>query len=222
MNFYVLATKAITRWAHGEGKFYPISAAPPGAYPITEPEYMRFNYYIAQGIGLQWYANQRPYVTKPWTQPIFTNSYQAPDGSVVSASSEATLVGDYAYGAMDGNIGQAADGYFWTPHNSSTGWWRVDFPHTIALTKLTHHNRYNATYASISGRYYTDATKTTPIGDAFSLDGSWTTITTYDDSDHPILTRAIYFEKTDGNGYSGIGELVLEATSMTYEAGEGR
>jgi hypothetical protein len=222
MNFYVPATKAITLWVHSNGKFYPVSNAPSGAYPITETEYNRFNYYVAQGNPLQWYANQRPYITKPWTQPIFTNSYVASDGSRIKASSEGIMYDDPAYRAMDGNI-SGGDGNFWTTDNSLTGWWRVDFPYKIALTKLTHYNRGGGDeYTPITGQYFTDETMTIPIGDSFSVEGAWTIVVTYDSPENPILTRGIYFKKTGGGVWGGIGEVVLEAASMTYEAGEGR
>jgi hypothetical protein len=222
MNFYLLATKMITPWAHRGGQFYPISTAPAGAYPITESEYVRFNYYVAQGIALQWYVNQRPYVTAPWTQPIFSNSHRAPDGSTVLASTEYVRYASYAHKAMDGEIGGSYD-TAWTTDGEFSGWWRVDFPYTIALTKLTHHTAPSSSAPLLQNvQYFTDETLATPIGSAFTSNTAWEVVVAYDDPENPIMTRGIYFKKTNGNRWAGIGELVLEATSMTYEAGEGR
>jgi hypothetical protein len=158
----------------------------------------------------------------PWMQPVFTDSNRASDGSLIRASSESIQYGNPAYRAMDGNKTATSDGYFWSTNNSTTGWWRVDFPYAIRLTKLTHYNCYNATYADITSRYYTDPSRSVPLGDAFSLSGSWTPLVVYDSAENPIRTRGIFFEKTDGSVWSGIGELELEATEMAYEAGEGR
>jgi hypothetical protein len=221
MNFYTPATKVLTPWAHSNGKFYPIFKAPASAYPITEIEYHLFNRYVAQGNGLQWYANQRPYVTAPWTQPIFTNSYVAPDGSRASASNEDVSRGRLAYKAMNGQIGGDAS-TCWSTDNEFVGWWRVDFPYKIALTKLTHYNVKSVSSAAIRGQYFTDETLTVPIGAQFYITGEWESIVTYDSQENPIVTRAVYFKKEMSNRWSGIGEVVLEAASMTYEAGEGR
>jgi hypothetical protein len=221
MNFYIPATKVLTPWAHSGGQFYPISAAPAGAYPITEFEYNLFNYYVAQGIELQWYSNQRPYVTKPWTQPIFTDSYVAPDGSRAAASNEDVSRGRLAYKAMNGQIGGDAS-TCWSTDNEFDGWWRVDFPYKIALSKLTHYNVKSVSSAAIRGQYFTDETLITPIGEQFYITGEWESIILYDSPENPIMTRGIYFQKVNSNRWSGIGELVLEATSMTHEAGEGR
>jgi hypothetical protein len=206
-------------WAHYNGTFYSLAAAtaPAGAYPITQVEYTALSYRIASGDTLHWYSGQRPYVTTDWTQPVFT-SYKASDGSSILASSED---GSYAYAwkAMDGNT-SGADGNFWCTANSTTGWWQVVFPYKIRMTKLVHYNRNNSSYASITGRYWTSSTMTTPIGASFTLATSWGTSTRYDSTTTPIITDTIYFQKTAGNAYSGIGEVVLTARKISYEVPE--
>jgi hypothetical protein len=221
LTTYALAVYYDATWYFSGGQFYR-DDAPGGAYEPPNFEHTTLINLIDQGKSLGWYENQRPYVSAPWTQPIFTNSYVASAGSRIRASSEQTSYGNSAYKAMDGSTTGGA-GNFWAINDSVTGWWRVDFPYKIALTKLTHYNRGNGDqYAGITGCYYTEETRATPIGDSFSLDGSWATAVIYDSAENPIMTRGIYFQKTGGQAWSGIGEVVLEATSMTYEAGEGR
>jgi hypothetical protein len=122
---------------------------------------------------------------------------------------------------MDGEIGGSYDSV-WTTDDEFTGWWRVDFPYKIALTKLTLHNAISSSSAFLKGQFFTDETCTTPIGGSFTAWNAWEVIVLYDEPENPIITRGIYFRKASSNRWSGIGELVIEATSMTYEAGEGR
>jgi hypothetical protein len=217
MKTYVSIVSGLLEWAHYQGKFYPISSAPAGAYPISQEQYGALQERISSGDQLGWFTNQRPYATTAWTQPVFT-AYTAADGSVISASSDD---GDYsrAWRAMDGNT-SGGDGNFWCTGNSATGWWQVAFPYKITMTVLVHYNRNNATYANITGRYWTSNAMTTPIGAAFTLATSWGTSTRYNSTANPIITNIIYFQKTAGNGYSGIGEVVITARKLSYEVPE--
>jgi hypothetical protein len=122
---------------------------------------------------------------------------------------------------MDGSVSGSYDAA-WTTDDEFGGWWRVDFPYKIALTKLTNYNAPSSSSAYLKGQYFTDETRTVPIGDLFTAWNAWEVFAIYDDPENPIMTRSIYSYKQTGNRWSGIGEAVLEAASMTYEARDGR
>ncbi|MDR3117602.1 MAG: hypothetical protein LBT98_03460 [Puniceicoccales bacterium] len=214
MKFYLVTVGDITPWAHAEGSFYTTASAPPGSYPLTQQEYDALNYRIADGDTLSWYADQRPYTTAPWSQPIFTG-YTAGDGSVISAGNYQATYSEYPWKAMDGY--STGDGRFWGT-TATTTWWKVVFPYKILLTGLVHYSRYNSTYAAVQGRYWAEEAMQTPIGSAINgpSTSNWST-TVYDDSAHPIVTDRIYFQKTGGHENGGIGEVVITARKLTYE-----
>jgi hypothetical protein len=213
MKLYAATVGAILPWAHYEGQFYRRDSAPSGAYPLAQEQVDALNYSIAAGDTLAWYADQRPYTTASWSQPVFTG-YTAGDGSVISAGNYQDGYSEYPWKAMDGKIG---DGNFWGTTTTTT-WWKVVFPYKILLTGLVHYNRYDGQYAAINGRYWADEAATIPIGDAISAPATsnWST-TVYSSTASPIVTDRIRFEKTGGNVNGGIGEIVITARKISYE-----
>ena len=142
-----------------------------------------------------------------WAQPIFTNSNTASDGSITSASSY--YADCYPYLAMNGITTDA-----WFPNNQTTGWWQVIFPQPIKITNLIHYNRSSETVEQrgVTGRFYTNSTMVTPIGDSINtpnINAYETIITGIPVTG--IITDTIFFKKSDDNGYSGIGELKITA-----------
>jgi hypothetical protein len=153
-------------------------------------------------------------VSTAWTQPVFTN-YTTADGSRITAGNEQTTTSpqEFAWKAMDGYT--SGSDRFWGTTITPT-WWKVVFPYKVLITRLIHYNRYDGAYANIEGRYWADEALDQPIGDAFSSGSvSWGTVTVYDGT--AIPTDRIYFQKTGGNQYSGIGEVVITARKITYE-----
>ncbi|MDR2030206.1 MAG: hypothetical protein LBP65_01930 [Puniceicoccales bacterium] len=213
MKLYAATVGAVMPWAHYDGTFYTRDSAPSGAYPLSQEQVDALNYSMAAGDTLAWYADQRPYTTASWTQPVFTSN-TAGDGSVISAGDYQWEYSEYPWKAMDGKIG---DGNFWGTTTTQT-WWKVVFPYRIFLTGLVHYNRYDVAYAAINGRYWADDAETIPIGNAISTPATsnWST-TVYNDFANPILTDRIRFQKTGGHVNGGIGEIVITARKISYE-----
>jgi hypothetical protein len=212
MRTYISVTGDHLPWSHYGGSFYTASMAPEGAYPLTQGQYDTLQYRIAAGDTIGWYANQRPYAMANWSQPVFT-TYTASDGSTITAGNQEAGYGEYSWKAMDGIT--TGDNFWGT--NVTATWWQVTFPHKIAITRLIHYNRNGADYANITGRYWTGPEMTNPIGAAFTLAGSWATRTVYNNAATAIITDKIYFQKTGGGVYAGIGEVVLTAKKISYE-----
>lgn len=144
-----------------------------------------------------------------WVQPVFTSN-TGPNGEVVSSTyTEST---HYAYKAMDGiklisNDSSDFNGYKWY----ST--WTLTLPYYITITGLVHYNRYYTSRSHLTGRFYADLEKTIPIGNSFSTpDSSWYKTTIAGIPSEGIYTNTIYFVKTAGDDYNGIGELEITAT----------
>ena len=162
-----------------------------------------------------------------WTQPVLTgNTTSVTEGDItVSASTNNTGYSNI-YGAMDGVSSGTNQANIWMTNNSSTGWWQVVFPYKIRITGLTHYNSYgrNSGDRWITGQYFTSSDKTTPIGDSFTTDDvNWQATTIENIPSTGITTDTIYFNKTNGGVWSGIGELQItaqvpvESTSSDYD-----
>jgi hypothetical protein len=217
MKFYYVVTGAPMPWAHNSGQFYVLEDAPPGSYPITQEQYDAIRYHIADGDTVSWYADQRPYTTAAWSQPVFTSA-TASDGSVISAGNYQGQYGENPYHAMDGYTSGGQDSQRWWGTTTTPTWWKVIFSYRISITRLVHYNREGSSYANIQGRYWADEAMTIPIGAAISTANTgWLAVTVYNNVADPIVTDRIYFQKTGGAQYSGIGEVVLTARKFTYE-----
>jgi hypothetical protein len=216
MKTYVATIGEHTPWAHYNGAFYVSAKAPAGAYPLTREEYTALNYRVALGEDLHWHPDQRPYAVAEWTQPTATG-YTLPDGARISASSEDTAQ-NYAWRAMNGAT-SGGNGNFWAP-STTEAWWTVVFPYALELAGLLHYNRGGSTqYVPVYGRYWTDSSMQTPIGNAFELTGVWSQLQVYDGGP-PIVTNRIYFQKTGGSVNGGIGQIFITAKKISYEVPE--
>jgi hypothetical protein len=198
-------------WSHYNGTLYAITDAPEGAYALKTMDYEGLLQGLAQGGTLGWdESTQRPWTGKwlPWTQIVATAD-EDPSGAIFPASSYGS--GELPYKAMDGISSGSSATSFWGSYNETSAWWKVQFPYPLRISALRHYNRYNSTYAAITGRYWADTAMEVPLGDAFTLTGSWASLDVFS-TDSPIETDTIYFQKTNGNPYSGIGEIVITAT----------
>ena len=144
----------------------------------------------------------------PWTQPVLTSNTSY---GVVTCSAESTTTGQKAFNASDGV--KSGTAYSHWVSDASTGWWQWKLPVKLKITKIVFYNRYGDNL-NITGRFYTDSSKTIPIGNSFSPAAtSWAAVTVYDNAEG-ILTDTIYFDKTAGSQYNGIGELEITATVL--------
>lgn len=154
----------------------------------------------------------------PWSKPIATGPntiVPKPDGTTgtmsISASVQWSSVDGAAWRAMDGAVGSTANG--WRAGTSSNPqWWQVVFPYPIKIYDITHYNTNSNASSSVSGRFYTNDTMTTPIGNAFtSVNSNATALAITGIPAEGVITDTIYFRKTAGNQYSGIGEIDIRA-----------
>jgi len=150
-------------------------------------------------------------IEESWTRPNATADTTSIAGGDMVCSSSGFQVP--AYSAIDGSNTYDYAGP--TP----SGWWKVVFPYRIRITGLVHLGDSHPTQdASFTGRYYTSSAKTVPIGDAISAPttrGATTPIQNIPSDGR--ITDTIYCEKTGGNTYSGIGNLLITATK--YNSG---
>ena len=165
------------------------------------------------------YNNSEVYYL-PWTQPIATGETTAIDGGdmVITASSQSSTY--QAYKAMDGvSSGTTATTGWGTSNTTAVQWWQVKFPYEIRITGLTGYQRYDTTPANANtiGQFYTSSEKTIPIGDEYSnaVGVNWNAVSVTGIPAEGIITDTIYFEKTGGGAYGGLGELKIEATYTT-------
>lgn len=151
-----------------------------------------------------------------WTQPVMASNFQ--DGIVVSASSTDNYEYSQAYCALNGiksgTPTTREDG--WNCGDTTTGWWQVIFPYELRITKLIRYNNYleNTEYNSIKGQFFTNSSKTTPIGDAINVTNETNWFSQEITPSSPVITDTIYFAKTGGDAYSGIGELDIIAQKV--------
>jgi hypothetical protein len=145
----------------------------------------------------------------PWTQPVLTSNTSYGEVTYSSVSGTANEEG---FNALDG-VKSGTVSSQWVPNNSSTGWWQWKLPVKLKIIKLVFYNRCGDNL-NITGRFYTNSSKTVPIGNSFSPAATnWASVTVYDNAEG-IITDTIYFDKTSGDGYGGIGELEITATKL--------
>lgn len=151
------------------------------------------------------------YEYEDWEQPNFTG--YTTDGAVVSATSEDTGDGRFAWKALQTSTQPAAntnDNY--GKYNTSTAVWKVKFPYLLKISKIEHQARNwnnSADYNTV-GAYYADEDKTKKIGDInSSSSGAWTAFNV------DYLTDTILLNMTGGGSWSGIGRLKITAQKAT-------
>ena len=156
------------------------------------------------------YANEfnyYKYKEVEWKQPKLLANEQ--DGIIVTANAEYYP----AWKALDGIDGVGTN--CWFP-NTVTGWWQIKFPYKLKITALTHiGGSYDGRVCELIGRYYTDSSLKTPIGN--EINGSYgqrDVVPIVGIPKEGIITDTIYFNKTGGQDLSGIGELRITATKM--------
>jgi len=148
----------------------------------------------------------------PWTQPVLTSNT-----SYGTVSANAYYSSSYPWRAADGTIPvYAQENLCWKIHNSEgqyPGWWKWEFPFTLFISQLKFYGSvdYDGN-TDFNGRWYTDSTKSVPIGDAFSIghNSQAPLITPANQSAQGYITNSIYLDATSGNN-GGIGELVITA-----------
>ena len=149
--------------------------------------------------------NYYKYKEVEWKQPKLL----ANDGIIVTANAEYYP----AWKALDGIDGVGTN--CWFP-NTVTGWWQIKFPYKLKITALTHiGGSYDGRVCELIGRYYTDSSLKTPIGN--EINGSYgqrDVVPIVGIPKEGIITDTIYFNKTGGQDLSGIGELRITATKM--------
>lgn len=166
--------------------------------------------FINRGGELLCFKEQYKYIITAWTQPTLTSntSYGIITGGGYYTTDENR---DY-YHISDGNYTTS-----WGTNNSSTGWFNWKFPQELIITGIKVYNRQHATvadYTLTGARFYTDSTKTTPIGDEFSITTSGTAYEIVGIPSEGIQTKNLYFYKT-GSAYSGLGEIQITALVKT-------
>lgn len=217
-----------TIFYHKDGNFYSQASAPSGSYAVTKEQYDILWEKIYEGGVLDWYSNQRPYVKRELCSPranvsnIGNFSYPWTHG-VISGAASSISGTNYPGNAISGNLPGTSNNSYggWKTNNSQAGWWVMYLPVEIILTKLTYLKPYDQTQsmANTTGRFWTSAAMTTPIGAQFSSNGAaWTETVVFDDTINPIRTNTIYFYKTAPSAnYGGIGQIYLEGYTIEYE-----
>ena len=152
-----------------------------------------------------------------WVQPKATANTTSVDGGnmVISASSEYTGSGEYAWKAMDGNTTST----HFSLSSTNTGWWQVKFPYKLLIKGLTYYSRARAsTYPIETATFYTSSDMTQQIGDTFSA--PTTDYTAFEVQNIPqegIVTDTIYLTMNGSGSTCGMGELVINAQKLTSD-----
>lgn len=133
------------------------------------------------------------------------------NGMIFTSSSDYASFGSFR--AMDGlKLGAAVNDYTggFTWNNEVAGWWQVKFAEPLLIKNIDFYNKcWSDNLVNLAGRFYTSSAMTTPVGSAISTGNTnWQKVVIPVAS---IVTDTLYFNKTSGNGYAGIGELELEA-----------
>lgn len=156
------------------------------------------------------------YLYEDWTQPVATASTTAIEGGdmVITASNEYPTYN--AYKALDGvKTGTTATTGWGTYNTTAVQWWQLKLPYKIKITGLADYQRYDTTPANANtiGRFYTSSDKTTPIGDEYNntIATNWNRVEVTGIPEKGVVTDTIYFEKTGGGAYGGLGELEITA-----------
>lgn len=152
-----------------------------------------------------------------WVQPTATGSTTAITGGNMVITSSSSYSNYDAWKAMDGvHSGTTATTGWGTNNTSANQWWQLKLPYQIRITGLKGYQRYDTTPANANtiGRFYTSSDMTTPIGDTYTNASSinWNAVEVSGIPEEGIVTDTIYFQKTGGGNYGGLGELVITAT----------
>jgi hypothetical protein len=150
------------------------------------------------------------YTYENWTQPIATGQTTAIDGGnmVITATNQYSSAAPWK--AMDGTND------LWVMSDTTTGYWQLKLPYKIIITGLVFYNISGRNRTS-SGRFYTDSSKTTPIGNAFTVANSdFATATISGIPSAGIETDTIYLHLTGSYASSsGMSELKITAKRRT-------
>lgn len=152
-----------------------------------------------------------------WVQPVATGSTTAITGGDMVITSSSSYSNYDAWKAMDGVYSGTTATTGWGTNNTSANqWWQLKLPYQIRITGLKGYQRYDTTPANANtiGRFYTSSDMTTPIGDTYTNASgiNWNAVEVSGIPEEGIVTDTIYFQKTGGGNYGGLGELVITAT----------
>lgn len=157
-----------------------------------------------------------------WVQPVATGSTTAIDGGdmVITTSNEYSTYNSWK--AMDGIKSGTNAATGWGVNNTSaTQWWQLKLPYQIRITGIKVYHRYDTTpaNANVVGRFYTSSNMTTPIGDTLNDTSAtnWQEFTISGIPSSGIVTDTLYFRKTGGGTYGGLGEVEITATVVGTE-----
>lgn len=157
-----------------------------------------------------------------WVQPVATGSTTAIDGGdmVITTSNEYSTYNSWK--AMDGiKSGTNAATGWGVNKTSATQWWQLKLPYQIRITGIKVYHRYDTTpaNANVVGRFYTSSNMTTPIGDTLNDTSAtnWKEFTISGIPSSGIVTDTLYFRKTGGGTYGGLGEVEITATVVGTE-----
>lgn len=180
---------------------------------INSVDYDEIKTYVIKGLGQTKYYK---YFYEDWKQPKLTSN-----------TSYGTITGNsyYSVSGCDRNFWHISDGIIpttgggsdnWGTDNTANGWFNWALPEEIIITGIKIYNRFHTTdvdYKLTGARFYTDSSKSTPIGEEFSITTSGGIYELKNIPAGGIKTKNIYFSKT-GSTYSGIGELVITAKKL--------
>lgn len=160
-------------------------------------------------------TTKKYYKWVPWEQPVMTSNTMY--GNLKGSSQHAvSKVGTRYYYRMFDKDTTTTDGRInhWGPSNVVKAWWCWELPVQLKVTKITIYGEsYYSSAAdwSVVGQFYTDATKSTKIGDELVIEaqGQVKEIVIPDG----IIVTALYFDKTGGGAYGGFDQIDIEATT---------
>lgn len=149
--------------------------------------------------------------TQSWIQPILTSDLS--EGLVEATSYKENC---NPYKALDGiKSGTTDQSNCFVFDNATTGFWKWTLPYTVTITGINFYNIYSPTSGEkiIQGQFFADEEMTIPIGNSFlTTDNDWALTTVQNIASEGVTTHTIYFNKTGGSAYSGIGELEIFGT----------
>lgn len=140
-----------------------------------------------------------------WSQPVVTSNTSY---GIISASSSAENC--EAFRAVDTVTSTESNG--WATDNSQEGWWKWEFPESLKFKRIVFVNRNSETNdpeVLFQQCQFYAGNRTSRMGSPFSVSKSREYVTV--DCDN-LESNILYFYKLGGK-YSGIGELIIEATS---------
>ena len=149
--------------------------------------------------------------TQNWIQPILTSDLS--EGLVEATSYKENC---NPYKALDGiKSGTTDQSNCFVFDNATTGFWKWTLPYTVTITGINFYNIYSPTSGEkiIQGQFFADEEMTIPIGNSFlTSDNDWDMTQIQNIAEAGVTTHTIYFNKTGGSAYSGIGELEIFGT----------